>query len=159
MTTLLRRCGAFLTAVAAMFALVFASGLATPEPAAATVAPGICDRPDLKLHKDVHFKRGSKTLDYAMVKVYRASNASNLYCIQIGSEFKRTIWVKGTSCTKVKKKWSCQAGYDYVVLGTGYALEDTLTIAKKTNRQSVTYRLKTAAGNYYEAKVGYLYYD
>ena len=153
-----RRTLAVIVAVLALLASTIAINPLTTT-ADASVATATCARGDLVRVKTVSFKRDGKVLDYATMQVWRVPEGGGIYCMFVGSEYKRTVWLSGASCKYVTKtkKWNCQTGFDYVKLGTKYAFEEQVSVRKDT-RQSFTFRLKTASGNYYYAKTGWLYY-
>ena len=151
-----RRTVAVIVAVLALLASTIAINPLTTT-AAASTATETCARGDLVRVKTVSFKRDGKVLDYATMQVWRVPEGG-IYCLYVGSEYQRTVWLSGASCKYVTKtkKWNCQTGFDYYPLGTKYAFEEKITVRSDT-RQSFTFRLKTAAGNYYYAKTGWLY--
>lgn len=151
-----RACAIGVAVLALLVSTVAINPIATT--AAASTAPNPCARDDLYRVKTVSFTRDGKVLDYATMQVWRAAGAKGVYCLAVGSEYKRTVWLSGGSCKYVKKtkKWNCQSGFDYVSLGSSYSFEEDVTVRSGT-RQSFTFRLLTASGNYYYAKTGWLY--
>lgn len=150
-----------LAVVVAALALILSTTTVDPlvPTAAASTAQATCDRGDLVRVRTVSFTRNGKALDYASLQVWRVAGAKGLYCLQVGSEYKRTVWLSGSSCGYLKKtkKWSCQSGFSYTKLGTAYSFEEEVEVRADT-RQSFSFRLRTASGNYYYAKSGWLYH-
>ena len=151
-----RRTLAVVVAVLALIASTVAINPLTTT-AAASTATATCARGDLVRVKTASFERDGKVLDYATMQVWRVSGGGT-YCLSVGSEYKRTVWLSGASCKYIKKtkKWNCQTGFDYYSLGDAYSFEKEVTVRSGT-RQSFTFRLLTASGNYYYAKTGWLY--
>ena len=151
-----RRTLAVVVAVLALIASTVAINPLTTT-AAASTATATCARGDLVRVKTASFERDGKVLDYATMQVWRVPGGGT-YCLSVGSEYKRTVWLSGASCKYIKKtkKWNCQTGFDYYSLGDAYSFEKEVTVRSGT-RQSFTFRLLTASGNYYYAKTGWLY--
>jgi hypothetical protein len=136
-------------------ASILTPAIAAPD-AQAALAYSTCQDSDLEPYRTAYFYRDGRMLDYAILKVYRLSRDHGRYCIKVNIGYQRSLWNEGGDCIYLSGAWQCAAGWTYTYLGSVTYYQSALDLSAG-RRHHETYRLKTAAGNYYYAQTGWLY--